>query len=282
MTSASPSPANTALICLLAVCAVVSTPACNKSRSGIVDGAVIAETSSPGDTSDDGVTVDVLADAPTESDVRVPSPEGCEGNTPFCVDACLDDFFQPSVCLVDTWACPPGTQPVDNCPSAAAPCTVVSTSEIPGVRIEILLDDCRVSRADALESGVILPYRVVFEDTLELTLAGFDEAPCVRPDDDGLQMLATLGGSGVQFCECDQGLCASPEAELVTLQAGSYENSLVWPGRAWNGPSDFGAPLGEPFPFGTYVFEIRVPYLDGDGVLRPVEARAAAVIQVVP
>lgn len=38
----------------------------------------------------------------------------------------------------------------------------------------------------------------------------------------------------------------------VVLAPGRYEGTFDWPGRQWDGPSDTGNPLGDPFPAGDY------------------------------
>lgn len=235
--------------------------------------------------STDGATADVGG----ASDVALPdlwasTPEpGCGSSQPFCVEACADDFLQPAVCLVDSWVCPPGTQLEEECGSAEpADCAFEEASEIPGVRIEMDAPDCRISREEALETGVTFRYRVIVDSPLELVPDELPGARCVTPDDRGVQAIASINGVGGNYCNCDFGRCAGPDPFGITLEEGVHEYELTWSGRSWNGPSDTMVPEGEPFEFGTYVFSVTAAYLDGDGVLRSVQARAAQSFELTP
>ena len=48
-------------------------------------------------------------------------------------------------------------------------------------------------------------------------------------------------------------LFAKPTAAFVLPVAAVF----AWCGRNWTGPSDFANPVGDPFPPGTYTFEVR-------------------------
>lgn len=261
--------------------------ACNDGRASDAE----ADANTPDaevDVTADAATSDATTSDATQPDAADPDVidepgDGCNAPAPFCVEACVDDFLQPALCLIDRWVCPPGTQPLDGCGSEpVADCEVVRLSDIPGVRIDVSLPSCRISRARALEEGVTFTYTVTVEDTLELVPDNLPGAGCVTPDDNGVQVLARIDGQGGSYCECDFGRCPGPEPVPVTLQEGAHTYELSWPGRSWNGPSDTGMPLGDPFELGVYLLDVRVAYLDGDGDLQQVQARTAASFELVP
>jgi len=68
------------------------------------------------------------------------------------------------------------------------------------------------------------------------------------------------GGQQQRYCRCDQGLCAESGGDAgintTALEVGTYEDSFVWDGKNWNGPSDYNAPEGDLFPPGQYTVTV--------------------------
>jgi hypothetical protein len=130
-------------------------------------------------------------------------------------------------------------------------CETIVESDLPGVSIE-LTADCAYSLAQA-QAGVEAQYVVTIADPLE----GVDSSTsCYDTPRGGLHVEWSVFGGGLEHCYCDVGLCPAPEPMPTTLVPGSTPGSLTWNAYDWDGPSDFGAPFGRPFPAGTYAIEV--------------------------
>jgi hypothetical protein len=138
----------------------------------------------------------------------------------------------------------------------AVPCETSGTSTLPGVRADLSGNPCHLTLEQAA-SGVSFSYRIVIEAALaEVRSFSLDGGRCERPDASGLAVLESIGAGSQLYCLCDVGRCfpAENEADLVP---GVYEARFDWQGRNWQGPSDTNNLPGDPFPPGTYRFEVR-------------------------
>ena len=136
------------------------------------------------------------------------------------------------------------------------PCGFESSSTLPGVRIEIVEGPCRLNLAQA-GGGVHFTYRVVVERDLP-GVTSRQLATCQQPGPRGLLLLPRIHGDEQRqvYCLCDLGKCFRQD-HSTDLVSGSDAATFTWCGRNWTGPSDFGNPLGPPFPPGRYRFEVR-------------------------
>ena len=83
------------------------------------------------------------------------------------------------------------------------------------------------------------------------------------------------GSQNPTYCaDCDTGLGPNTPATTVTLQQGTYDGDVDWPGRLWGGQSDTNNPLGPAFVPGNY---------DVVAVITGTSTKLAALpIQIVP
>ena len=182
-------------------------------------------------------------------------PRRCgEKPTWACVRSCAGEERSEPTCGMSLWYCPPGTFRTDrHCESE---CEVeVSSTNLDGVEIRFP-GTCRWS-IDKVREGIEIPYEVVVEQKVGGVIPHTNRADsCDRPGDSGLITSAEFTGNDQRWCRCDSGLCTGPEDEPVTLEPGTYRNTIEWEGRNWTGPSDTGNPKGEPFPPGTYELSV--------------------------
>lgn len=132
------------------------------------------------------------------------------------------------------------------------PCSIdVEDPALPGVRLHVEGDRCRVQSGQEHE----------FRYTLELDAPIAYTAPdsgggcsrCGGYGDDPLALIDfSIGADQTWYCLCDVGCCPPTTSSMHTLLTGTFTDVIVWPGRAWNGPSDTDEPLGAPFPAGDY------------------------------
>lgn len=208
------------------------------------------------------------------SDVE-PKPDtvSCGGDTTPDMCGCPGDMYPATECVDGQWFCPGpngcpdgenNTTPFNNAVVNNATtgnntipnnpvCTAESVSDLPGVQLEITSEKCTFTRAE-LEEGVIFEFSYVIEDEIEISPAG--EYSCWRSLPGNFPHAYQIAGDGQRYCLCDVGLCQQDTSPL-TLQPGTYPQSFEWTGRNWDGPSDTGNPLGEPFPAGTYTLSVR-------------------------
>jgi len=134
-----------------------------------------------------------------------------------------------------------------SCPSSV-------TSTIRGAHLVIPEQPCRFTLAQA-RAGITFHWQLVVDaQTDSLTPEHRNCTQAVPPE---LAVEQQISGGGQTYCFCDCGLPAPGSPPPVTLAPHDYDNSFAWTGRNWFGPSDFGAPLGEPFPPGDYTFTVE-------------------------
>jgi hypothetical protein len=139
-------------------------------------------------------------------------------------------------------------------PPDAGDCLAMSSSDLPGVSIEMGTDArCRFTLAEAA-AGIAIPYAVVVDGTLSVTSRPYNS--CSTPGPSGLDVFEELSGDMQRYCYCDVGLCPMMEP-MVDLVVGTHPASFTWEGRNWAGPSDTGMPMGDPFPPGSYTLSLR-------------------------
>jgi hypothetical protein len=135
--------------------------------------------------------------------------------------------------------------------SASTPCSIeVEDPALPGVRLRVEGDRCRVRTGREHE----FRYTLVVDQAITYTAFATPSCgKCGGYSDDPLSLVDySIGGGDTWYCLCDVGCCPPTSAVTQTLQTGTFEGVIVWPGRAWNGPSDTAQPLGPPFAPGDY------------------------------
>jgi hypothetical protein len=143
-------------------------------------------------------------------------------------------------------------------------CAIDSASDLPGVTIVFAPQNCTFTLAQAA-AGISIAYDVVVaQDVPGVIPAGQSSAPAPGPS--GLIVFEKLGGGGQSYCLCDTGLGAQPSQTPVTIKKGTYPGTFTWQGKNWTGPSDFGNPMGAPFPAGDYRLDVSAigNVVDGD------------------
>ena len=185
-------------------------------------------------------------------------PDGtCRGATPpaTCVSSCVDDSEEGKECDNDGfWSCPEGT--FDSNRYCGAACGVdISNSNLDGVTIRFPAG-CHWA-VEAVREGVEIPYEVVVEEQVDGVIPHRNNVGnCDSPGESGLITSAEFTGNDQRWCRCDAGNCPPLIQTAVTLEPGTYRNTIEWEGRNWTGPSDTGNPKGEPFPPGTYELSV--------------------------
>lgn len=146
---------------------------------------------------------------------------------------------------------------------------VTSSSDLPGVRLEITAGPCTLTLAQAA-AGVQFDYRLLVDADVPGIVAASDVERCERPDGSGLVVTAVITGNGQSFCPtCDLGRCLQ-NSTITTAKAGSFDYTLAWNGLNWQGPSDFGAPQGPAFPIGSYTLAVTATGTrPADGGMQP-------------
>lgn len=148
-------------------------------------------------------------------------------------------------------------------------CIARSATTSFGIELAIDLDRCVFSLSE-LADGVTLPYTVRIETgETPVWSRSLDAGGCDRAGESGLAILERVQGGDQSWCVCDEGLCFESPAEFAILEPGTFQDSIEWDGRNWFGPSDFGNPVGDPFPPGEYSFAVRAAgqYVDDERAL---------------
>lgn len=133
-----------------------------------------------------------------------------------------------------------------------------------GVTLRIELEQCAFTSQE-LAAGVTLGYTVVLEDHGTYVWSKpLDAGRCDQPGASGLRVQERIQGDGQQWCVCDTGLCMDPVRVDQLLVDGTYQDTIQWDGRNWQGPSDTGNTPGDRFPPGDYLFVVRAAGFFGD------------------
>ena len=112
-------------------------------------------------------------------------------------------------------------------------------------------DRCRIP----FGHGQRFTWKLVLRDPIDYTTV---DSRCRGPDDSDASALVdySIEGGGEKYCLCDTGLCPAATVHAAQLTKGSSSDSIDWPGRNWNGPSDTTRPLGAFFPIGHYAVKV--------------------------
>lgn len=159
-------------------------------------------------------------------------------------------------------------------------CLGESESNLEGVRLTAWAPACQLSR-DTLAAGTAFGWFIEVDDALhgvEVVARPLDGGGCSRPDASGFAGFPSFHQEDVQWCRCDVGLCV-PTERRATLRSGTHEGNVIWHGRAWMGPSDFGNPVGEPFSAGPVEFRVRAAGMTVEG--ERFELRSSVSLEVV-
>jgi hypothetical protein len=89
-------------------------------------------------------------------------------------------------------------------------------------------------------------------------------------------------GGSQNYCLCDNGLCAPPSTDPVSLSPGIYPETFTWQGKNWTGPSDTPTPMGAPFPPGDYTLRVSALGWRGTVDQDPFTVSATWVLHLVP
>lgn len=138
------------------------------------------------------------------------------------------------------------------------PCFIDATDEsLPGVTIHLEADTCEFSSGQ----GGQFRYTVTLNQSLDFTTesSGGGCGLCWSESDPATWIDFRISGNQLQYCpECDVGCCPPTEPTESSLDAGSVEDTVDWPGLQWSGPSDTGnVPSGE-FPPGSYAATVTL------------------------
>ena len=162
-----------------------------------------------------------------------------------------------------------------------APCAIDGFSSLPGVAITFSTTDCTYTLAEAA-AGITIDYDLIAEPDVP-SVYPVPQNSCGEPDASGLIPFEELSGDGQKYCLCDIGICPAPGGMSNPVPAGTYPGTFSWDGVNWNGPSDFGAPKGEPFPPGDYTLRVSaVGEYDEAGAKKPFTVEGTFLLHLVP
>ena len=168
---------------------------------------------------------------------------------------------------------------VDAARDAGGPaCAMGGTSNLEGVSIDFPEQQCVFTLAEAA-AAISITYRVLVETPVTaVTTRPQDSGGCGTAGDSGLILFEELDGGGQHYCLCDTGLC--PGADVTSdLMTGYWTTAFPWTGRNWNGPSDTGTAMGEPFPPGSYTLTVSSV---GEHAGAPIRIEGTFTIHLVP
>ena len=168
--------------------------------------------------------------------------------------------------------CDPGSSPdclTEDIGSSwiCSPCSPRFNSSLAGVEIQFPEAACTYFTSQ-LSEGVTIPYQIVVTQS-HLVSPTSQQNGCDEAGPSGLRAFERIYGTDYlgnenQYCLCDVGLCEDSPIESM-VQPGTYQGSISWEGRNWNGPSDTGNPQGEPFVGGSYTVEVKAIGETDDG-----------------
>ncbi len=245
------------------------TGADDAGATGVVD----IDEAGPDDAVGDGVSADigsgddVSVDAGSADDTSVDA--GSDDDV--SVDAGSDDDLGQDVGADTSNDAGPGA------------CATTSSSDLPGVKLEVAATPCEFTLAEAA-AGIGIAWTVTIDAGTDAVFSlPQDAGGCQQPDSSGLIIFARLQGGGQNYCVCDTGLCMSPDETPVDLVAGTYEGTFSWDGKSWSGPSDTGNKKGPAFPAGTYelVLSAKGKRVVA-GIQTPFEVRATRAVVLLP
>lgn len=104
--------------------------------------------------------------------------------------------------------------------------------------------------------GVKFEYQIIVREDIPNVWA---KTQRTADGDDGkskLHAFPMISGNNQRYCIRDVGLGLPPRPNFQMIKKGKYKRSFAWTGRNWNGPSDTGAPLRNPFPPGKYKLSV--------------------------
>lgn len=136
-------------------------------------------------------------------------------------------------------------------PQATQPVSTEST-----IRIEFDQPSYTFSLSQAAK-GVTIGYRVKVLRELD-GMVPRSQLSAPRLGRTGLLPFAWISGNDQLYRVWDFGLGGAPRGEPVTIPAATRRYQLQWDGRNWQGPSDYGAEKGPPFPPGRYTITVRI------------------------
>ena len=156
------------------------------------------------------------------------------------------------------------------------PLGVVSQSNLPGVRLEIVRSPKAVTVEEA-EAGVSFTYRLVVERPVSFVRPA--RAACLDRELGALFVRRRVFGAGLEYCSSCEEFCERPPAS--TLEAGSVSRVFRWCGRV--PPSQFLGPF-DVFPPGVHTFEVRAngTWRDAEGGLREFELISRVDFELTP
>lgn len=193
-----------------------------------------------------------------------------------CTGAVCDCPEAPAVDCVDG-TCAFVPPPVETC-------TWEATSSLPGVTLTPPDDlPCTWSIAE-VDDGIDVAWSVTVTDAAQVT---FDLRPCAPTDDRSMKFLERLeavpdtDATGRWCPQCDVGLCPVDDT-VCTLVPGTSQRTFTVRPRQWDGPSDFGNPVGDTLPPGPYTLEVVSSGIRPDAGDAPFEVRLSTVVTLVP
>jgi hypothetical protein len=135
-----------------------------------------------------------------------------------------------------------------------------ATGEGPGVKIIIRSASCDYDQG----APATFDYEITTTDALPpVVVVGSSTCGSCRQFSTAIApwanwRIAGQSSAGVsqQYCLCDTGCCPPDQSATYDVEAGSFEETIKWSGRRWNGPSDTGQEEGAFFLPGRYDVEV--------------------------
>lgn len=111
---------------------------------------------------------------------------------------------------------------------------------------------------EEVAQGVEIPYTITIHQDLPGAIpTANDIGNASLPGPSGLSPFEIISGGGHEYSLRDIGLGPPRDPEPRTIKRGTFQQRFAWDGRNWNGPSDYQAPKGPPFPPGSYTLTVR-------------------------
>jgi hypothetical protein len=155
----------------------------------------------------------------------------------------------------------------------STPCMVMAEdARLPGVRLRIEGDSCRLETKHDHSFRYVLEVDDPIMYYSPATFSGCGRCGGYTSDPRSL-IDFSIGADDVWYCLCDTGCCPQTTTSMQTLQTGTFEGGIDWPGRQWHGPSDTDVPLGPGFPAGDYAVSVTfsVPNIGSITARLPIE-----------
>lgn len=137
------------------------------------------------------------------------------------------------------------------------PCSVTTqpSASLGGMQITLDTPSCTMQSG----TGALLDYTIVTTSAIAFQYGPHGACIPTSTSDPSSFVTAEVTGSGGEYCPtCDVGTCNEDQGEPVMIPAATYQGSLNFLGRQWDGPAGSGVPVGGPLPAGAYTARVLV------------------------